>query len=307
MDKISILYCPNHWGLGRQKKKRELITSALDSAGLQYDFVQSESAESVGRLVTMMADNGYTTIVICGGDSAISSAVNSLMHSEQSIRQQVRIAIIPNGVMNDFADFWGLTKDDISLSIAAIAKGRTRRVDVGCLRYRDRRGTEQHRYFINCLNIGLVAALQRLRQRTRSFFGSRTISYISSLLLIVTQRLDYHMHFRINGEDEQRRVMTMCIGNAQGYGQTPNAVPYNGLLDVSVVRNAPVLQLFAGIRLFLSRRFLMHRGVHPYRTRQVDIISAPTAPVALDGHYLGQLQGDYTVTVQAEQVNLIIP
>ena len=45
--------------------------------------------------------------------------------------------------------------------------------------------------------------------------------------------MDYFMSLKINTDSIKQRLMTVCIGNAQGYGQTPNAVPYNGLLDVS--------------------------------------------------------------------------
>lgn len=62
--------------------------------------------------------------------------------------------------------------------------------------------------------------------------------------------------------------MTVCIGNSTGYGQTPNAVPYNGLLDVSVVYHPEMTQLFEGFYLFVRGKFLNHRSVHPYRTKK---------------------------------------
>lgn len=59
---------------------------------------------------------------------------------------------------------------------------------------------------------------------------------------MVFQRLEYKMRLHINGETIDRRVMTVCVGNAPGYGQTPNAVPYNGMLDVSVVYHTEMVQ-----------------------------------------------------------------
>lgn len=70
--------------------------------------------------------------------------------------------------------------------------------------------------------------------------------------------------------------MTVCVGNASGYGQTPNAVPYNGLLDVSVVYHPEMTQLMEGIYLFVKGKFLNHRSVHPYRTREVVSIRRST-------------------------------
>ena len=57
-----ILYCPK----GKGSKQREKIQHVLDERGVQYDFVQSESSDSVERLVTMLIHNGYKTIIIVG-------------------------------------------------------------------------------------------------------------------------------------------------------------------------------------------------------------------------------------------------
>ena len=49
--KTGVIYCPNHWGFKSQKKKHDEIIDALDKYLPGYDFVQSESADSVERLV----------------------------------------------------------------------------------------------------------------------------------------------------------------------------------------------------------------------------------------------------------------
>ena len=115
------------------------------------------------------------------------------------------------------------------------------------------------------------------------------------------------MHLKINTDEVKRKVMTVCIGNATGYGQTPNAVPYNGLLDVSVVYHPEMTQLFEGIYLFIRGKFLNHRSVHPFRTRKVDIIEAQHALVGIDGRLMKTPVGSFTISVESEVINFIIP
>ena len=74
-----ILYCPKTGLLFNPRKRWEKIQKVLDDRKVLYDFVQSETADSVERLVKMMISNGYKTIVIVGGDSALNDAVNCLM------------------------------------------------------------------------------------------------------------------------------------------------------------------------------------------------------------------------------------
>ena len=73
-----VLYCPKT-GISNTRKRWEKIEAVLKERGVSYDMVQSETAESVERLMTMLINNGYKTIIVVGGDSALNDAVNCLM------------------------------------------------------------------------------------------------------------------------------------------------------------------------------------------------------------------------------------
>ena len=302
-DRWGILYCPK----GHNNKQRERIQKALDERQVQYDFVQSESTDSVERLVTMLIHNGYKTIIVVGGDSALNDAVNCLMKEEKQVRDQISLGVIPNGAMNDFARYWDFKEGNLEQTVDWLVKHRVRKIDLGCIRYQNKQGEQCHRYFLNCVNIGLVATIMNLRRQARRYFVSRTISFLFSFILMIFQRLEYKMHLKINTDEVKRKVMTVCVGNARGYGQTPNAVPYNGLLDVSVVYHPEMMQLFEGIYLFVRGKFLNHRSVHPYRTRRVDVLEANHALVSVDGRLIKTPVGPFTISVEQEVINFIIP
>jgi diacylglycerol kinase family enzyme len=301
-----ILYCPKT-GIFNSRKRWEKIQKALDERHVLYDFVQSETAESVERLVKMLIQNGYKTIVIVGGDSALNDAVNCLMMEEKAIRDSIALGVIPNGIMNDFARFWEFDEDNIEQTVDWLVKRRVRKVDLGCIRYFNANGDKCHRYFLNCLNIGMTADIMNLRRQTRRLFGSRTLSFISSLFVMLFHRMEYKMKLKINTDVIERKVMTVCIGSGPGYGQTPNAVPYNGMLDVSVVYHPEVVQLIEGLWLLVTGRFLNHRSVHPYRTKEVEVTYAKKAIVGIDGRMMKTPVGAYRITVEQEVVNFLIP
>lgn len=304
-NKWGLLYCPRgEWGSDKRWAK---IEKALRQNHVDYDFVQSENQNSVERLVKMFINNGYKTIVIVGGDSALNDAVNCLMQVEKGVRDEIALGIIPNGLMNDFAYFWGFDDSNYEQTIQWLLKRRVRKIDLGCIRYTNKKGEKCHRYFLNCVNVGLIASIMNLRRKTHHVFGSRTLSFIFSFVLMIFQRLDYRMNIKINSDVIKRKVMTMCIGNATGYGQTPNAVPYNGLLDVSVVYHPEMTQLFEGIYLFVKGKFLNHKSVHPYRTQEVVVEEAAHAMIGVDGRLMNTPKGPYRITVEQEVVNFLIP
>lgn len=304
-NKWGVLYCPRSgW---RANKRWSKIEALLKHHQIDYDYVQSENQKSVERLVRMFVNNGYKTIVIVGGDSALNDAVNCLMQMGQEERNQIALGVIPNGLMNDFAHFWGFDDAEIEQTIQWLKQRRVRKIDLGCIRYTNKHGEKCHRYFLNCVNVGFIAAIMNLRRQTHHVFGSRTLSFIFSFILMIFQRLDYKMHIKINEDVVKRRVMTMCVGNAAGYGQTPNAVPYNGLLDVSVVYHQQITQLFEGIYLFVRGKFLNHSSMHPYRTREVEVLDTSHALVSIDGRLMATPRGAFRITVEQEVINFMIP
>ena len=301
-----ILYCPKKSITG-SRKRWEKIRQLLDVRGIVYDMVQSENADSVARLAKMLIGNGYKNIVIVGGDSALNDVVNCLMQEEKRVREEIAIGVIPNGIMNDFARFFGFDEDKDEQTIDWLRKRHVRKIDLGCIRYTNKEGEKCHRYFLNCINIGMTADIMNLRRQTRRLFGSRTLSFISSLVVMLFHHMEYKMRLQINSDTIDRRVMTVCIGNGPGYGQTPSAVPYNGMLDVSVVYTPQMVQLIEGLWLLITGRFLNHHSVHPFRTREIIVNEARHAMVGIDGRLMKTPVGEYRIEVEQEVINFLIP
>ena len=302
MERWGIIYCPKQ-GIRRSHKRWEHIRELLTGRGMEYDFVQSEGLQSVKRLTQMLCNNGYTTIVIVGGDSALNQALNGIIELGDSIRNSVTLGIIPNGRGNDFATFWGLDEKNDDFTVETLCKARTRHVDVGVCK----EGENTH-YFLNCVNIGLVANIMDLKYKTRRLLGLSVLSYLSSMFLLIFQRREWRMKLAVNETTIERKVMTVCIGNARGYGLTPSAVPYNGYLDVSVVSHPELTQLANGLWMLLTGRFLNHRNVAAYRTeRTISLDDVQNAPLSVDGRYVGTVETGLHISLMPEFINIIIP
>ena len=135
-----------------------------------------------------------------------------------------------------------IEEDNYKQTIDWLIARRIRKVDVGyCLT--EVQGKQYVRYFLNCVNVGLVADIMNIKHKTRRFWGALTMSHLASMFLLLFQRMEHKMHFKVNQDEINRSVMTVCIGSARGYGQTPSGVPYNGLLDVSVVERPGMAQM----------------------------------------------------------------
>ena len=230
--------------------------------------------------------------------------VDGIMLSNAPDKENIAIGIIPNGIGNDFADYWEMSSD-YKKAVDCIINNRRRKIDVGTCYYYD---GEKHltRYFLNAINIGLGARIVKITDQCKRFWGVKFLSYFMALLSIIFERKLYRMHLKINGEHIRGRIMTVCIGSAWGYGQAPSAVPYNGWLDVSVIYRPELLQLWSGLWMLIQGRILNHKVVMPYRTQKVKVLRAQNASVDLDGRILDR-HFPLDISVLHEAITLIIP
>ena len=67
-EKLGVIYNPKA-GTRKVQKRWKEIKEYMDSKGVPYDYVQSEGFGSVERLAGILANNGYRTIVVVGGEA----------------------------------------------------------------------------------------------------------------------------------------------------------------------------------------------------------------------------------------------
>lgn len=305
-NRIGVVYSP-HAGFDQSQKRWQLIRKYMEQKGVQYDFVQSEAFGSVERLVKMLCENGYRTIVMVGGDGSLNSAVNAMMEQREHLPEDFAFSLIPNGIGNDFSRFWGVSVDDYKRVIDSIIARKVRKVDVGYCIYQDE-GIPQCRYFLNCVNIGLGARLIKTMNDAAQIIGSRKLSFIPAFISHIFERKQFDFSLQIETEEITEKYMSVCIGNCHSYGQTPNAVPYNGMLDISLITRPLWWQLFEGFWLLGKGRFLNYKNVHPYRAQQVIINQIDKALVSLDGMVLQTKQPEpMRVGVEKDVLNFIVP
>lgn len=301
--KWGVIYNPKA-GTRKAHKRWKEIKEYMDSKGVLYDYVQSEGFGSVERLAGILANNNYRTIIVVGGDGALNDAINGIITSEAENKQDIAIGIIPNGIGNDFAQYW--SEDlDYKKAVDCIINNRQRKIDVGFCRYYNGEHHER-RFFLNAVNIGLGARIVKITDQTKRFWGVKYISYLAAFFLLFFERKLYRSHLKINDEHIRGRIMTICVGSARGYGQTPNAVPYNGWLDVSIMYRPQAMQIFSGLWMLIQGRILNHKIVRAYRTKNVKVLRAKNAAVDLDGRLLPK-HFPIEIGIKHEAITLIIP
>lgn len=295
-------------GLSTTKFRWREILKYLNEKQIDFQEIKVVGYNAVEEAVPALVEQGCDTIIVVGGDSALNCAVKGMISLSEKQVSEVKLGIIPYGIGNDFAHFWRRSNvDDYKSVIDALIKGRIRKIDVGFCEYDSKDGRKECRPFVNCVNVGLTAQIISIYHRAQHFWGVRFIAFCWSAFLLLFQRKVFHLKMHVNETDIDANVMTLCIGNSKGYGQTPSAVPYNGWLDVSIVNPSDIKQMVRGLWLLTCGQFLNHENVYPFRSKKIEVYQAGKANVALDGYVLHNITYPLTVTVKQELLNFLIP
>jgi diacylglycerol kinase (ATP) len=208
-------------------------------------------------LARQAAQQGISPIVAVGGDGTLHEVVNGVLDSGAS----VAVGYVGQGTGGDFRRTVGL-EHRLDAYVEVIARGRERRVDAGRVRYRDRDGAHQTRWFLNVLSAGLGGLVdQRIAHTTRAL-GNSAAYFLASLgALAACRRGRLRCRASLGGEACDRSlsayVIAVCNGRFFGGGMNvaPMAKPDDGRFEV-VSMDAPNKMAFAAF----SRR--IYGGTH---------------------------------------------
>ena len=117
--KKKLLYIVNPIsGTGNKSSLKEIIAANTHSAGLEFAIYPSVESGNYSFLFSIIKEQGFTDVIIAGGDGTINQVVNSLR------KLKVQFGIIPCGSGNGLAFSAGIPKN-AGKALEIIFKGKS--------------------------------------------------------------------------------------------------------------------------------------------------------------------------------------
>lgn len=95
----------------------------------------------------------------------------------------------------------------------------------------------------------------------------------------------------IDGKTTSAKVFSVNVGNGRycggGMRQTPEALPDDGLLDITVIREMGRLEIVRNIQLLYNGTIMSHPKVDGYRAKKIQISTEAPLFAEADGEMLG--------------------
>jgi diacylglycerol kinase (ATP) len=254
--------------------------------------------EQMAAVTAEALRDGCDTLVAAGGDGTIHAAVNALAPDFD----RVCLGVLPLGTGNDFARTLALPTDPLE-ALAVALGGPERRLDV------IRVETPTRTFW--CVNVaagGFTGQMQEaLTDDVKAWWGP--LAYVRGAASVLPNLTGYQTSLCIDdGPLHQVEALNVIVANGRSAGGglhvAPRANPEDGLLDLVVVRYAPVLDLTAVAALLLTGDYLDSDQVQHQTARRVRVAATPGMWFSIDGELLTNEPVTFTVVPRALRVRV---
>lgn len=257
----------------------EQAVRCLCASGIKVDVAFGSPQEESSIIAQRAVKDGYKTVVAMGGDGTIGAVIRGIAGSD------ITLGIIPAGTMNDIAASIGIP-EDVEKACALIAKGETRKLDLGVIK------TSKNKkfYFFMVTVIGLTAALFPDVEKVVKGRLSKLKDAIATLThyktkpeIILTMDEDSKVHVK---------TMLVTVANipliAAKNLVAPDASLQDGLFDIAVFPNFSKAQVLSYFAKTAEESLISDGKLQRYRAKTVKIQSKPKLEIAADGISLGK-------------------
>jgi YegS/Rv2252/BmrU family lipid kinase len=277
------------------------IKRLLDKAGLKYDHQFTESPDHATELARDAVSRGYEQVIAVGGDGTIHEVVNGLINA--SGKSEAVLGIISTGTGNDFARSIG-TLGTYRKTVGRLAMSEEKEIDVGIVEYKNGKGNQKQRIFVNMAGVGFDAAV--LRATKKRFRVVSHIPYWISGIYTYAKYKPTQVTIDIDGKIENKKAMGIIINNgysfAGGMRMAPGADMADGLLDSVVLGDINPLEFIKGLSMVYKGTLGDHPKVDTYKAKSVVIDSQARLYLQADGELLGQAPASFRVLPRALRI-----
>ena len=266
-------------GRGRASRLRDSMKEALIEAGVQFELVETQGPLDAIELAKESVRAGFSPLIAAGGDGLISEVVNG-MHQANPNGPIGPLGIMPLGTANDLAINLDLPTD-LTEAAAAIAGGRSRRIDLGQV---------GDWVFDNNSAIGLEPVVTLFNLEMVRLNG--TSRYLIAALMAIRQGRSWQASLRWEDGSYQGPISLVTVGNGAVTGglfrMAPAADPTDGLLTFVHAYAPSRLKMLSLLPRTITGRYIDDPAVHQHHTRWLEITVEPGSPLQVDGEIRGR-------------------
>lgn len=286
------------------KNYKTVVTGIHETfAGYDYTIFPSTGPGHVIDLAKDAASNGFSHIIVAGGDGTLNEAVNGIMEFARTGNdqtpgsydtgksRQVIVGLLPAGSGNDFSKTIGISADPVRLR-ALIEKNSPKQVDIGWSSYYNKQNNPVQRFFVNITDVGMGGEVAR-RLEDRIPLLSSNLNYN---LAIATTFLSYtKSKVLATGENfrYENSVMNLVVANGKwfgsGLGVAPDAEVNDGKFSVVALGDINIIDYLKHLNTVKKCIKVAHKEVKYFSlpSLRIEPTDGKALSIDMDGEFAG--------------------
>jgi len=284
-------------GNGKGSKDWDVISGLLIKEQLPFTVKFTETKGHAIHYTQEAVKAGARNIITVGGDGTLNEVVNGVLNNNACPSTDILLALIPVGTGNDWGRMFGIPLD-YEKAVKIITDNNKMLHDVGLVSFFN--GTEKmNRYFINIAGLGFESVVVRRTNIQKDRGHSGKAIYFYNLLMSLLSYKNTRAEIIIDGEKTTADVFSINVGNGRycggGMRQTPEALPNDGLLDVTVINGIGKIEIIRNLKILYDGTILNHPKIDGYKCKNIKVSSDSIMYVEADGESLGHTPAEFSI------------
>jgi YegS/Rv2252/BmrU family lipid kinase len=292
-------------GNRRGQKDWDKIASFLNKENLSFDVEFTEKKGHAIDLTLKAISKGFRKIITVGGDGTLNEVINGVFTNKICQPTDIVLALIPVGTGNDWGRMFGIPLD-YEKAVNIISGNKTLLHDVGQLSFYS--GTEKkNRYFINIAGLGFESVVVKRTNQQKDKGHSGKLIYFYNLLMSLISYKNTRAEIILDGKKIYADVFSLNVGNGRfcggGMRQTPEALPDDGLLDVTIINGMGKFEIIRNLKILYDGTILQHPKIDGYKCKNIIVNTDSVMFAEADGESLGQTPAEFNII--PEGINIV--
>jgi len=284
-------------GKGKGKKDWEKISALLKKEEIPFIVRFTEKKGHAIDLTLEAISGGYRKFITVGGDGTLNEVVNGAFTTTVCKSTDIVLASIPVGTGNDWGRMFGIPLN-YEKAVKIIAGNKLMLHDIGLVSFYN--GTEKKlRYFINIAGLGFESVVVRKTNIQKDQGRGGKLIYFYNLLTSLLAYKNTRSEITIDGEIINAAIFSLNVGNGRycggGMRQTPRALPDDGLLDVTIIKEMGKFEIIRNLKILYDGTILRHPKIDGYKCKNIKVLSEAVMYAEADGESLGQTPAEFSI------------
>jgi YegS/Rv2252/BmrU family lipid kinase len=291
----------------------------LKSDGIDFEAYFTGESGNATTLAYNACRGGCRKLLAVGGDGTVHDVLGGIMafidRDTSATLEDFTMAVIPVGSGNDWIKTAGVPKDIVEAA-ALLKNGTISKQDVVKVSLLDPSALPEQKvkevsYMANVGGVGLDASVCEMVNAAKKQGKRGKILYLGALIYKIIHRSTLLAKVLCDGKEVFNGAylsMAFGIGKYSGGGmrQTPGAVADDGLLDMTIIPDLPLMKIAREVSKLFDGRFLTVPELVTARSKSILVLPEDdNALIEVDGEVIGPAPVRFDILER--QLNILIP